>query len=63
MIHGEKRVDPDPTIALVPQEHTLASWLEVWLEGRSYQPALVQDETTGSSARRATRRFGRSWRS
>jgi hypothetical protein len=44
--------DPNPApsdldLALFPESTTLRMWFERWLEGRLWQPTLVQDETTG----------------
>lgn len=42
--------DPNPgpggTEALFPQPFTLAQWLDRWVSGNLYQPALVQDPIT-----------------
>ena len=43
--------DPNPgpsdETALFPSEVTFAGWLDKWIDGRLYQPTLVQDEETG----------------
>ena len=32
--------------ALFPQPLTLTQWLDLWVKGNLYQPALVQDPVT-----------------
>jgi hypothetical protein len=43
--------DPNPgpvdETALFPSETTFADWLDKWIDGRLYQPTLVQDDATG----------------
>ena len=41
--------NPGPTdeTALFPSDATFAEWLDKWIDGRLYQPTLVQDEEAG----------------
>jgi len=41
--------NPGPTdeTALFPSYVGLGGWLEKWIDGRLYQPTLIQDDQTG----------------
>jgi hypothetical protein len=38
---------PDGVSCMFPQHMTIVDWFSRWVEGRLYQPWLVQDPTTG----------------